>query len=463
MRRRWWILIVCLLFVYFSGVLAFSGHFLYGDHLDGQDVFYKTSMDLSIEMTNRTRNRTITIYMPDGATEVATFDQLGITRVGDLQSASKLTSPFIWPISFFTERYYTTDNALSYNETTLLNAVSRLGCVSAGNLAPTDAYVVKTEDGDYQIVPDMIGTQIDIYKLKDAIVASLADASYDVDLLEDGCYALADVREDDENLLNLKEQASSFKETQIELDLGDGTSIQVPKDVLNDIGNVVNGRFTIDEDKVREYVVSLCKKYNTRGQPRTFHTSTGETVVLEDVLSEDRTVCHLSGWLLDDAGLYDLLIEALRSGRNAEITVPWIYKSVAHGEDNDFGDTYVEISIKDQHLWFVENGVCTADANVITGTRDDPSRATPTGMYRTTDLYTEHTMTGSYGSAFCHYFIRVTLDGVGIHDSSWRSSYGGNIYVNDGSHGCINTPYETVDYIFNVIKNRDVYTPIIIW
>ena len=144
MRRRWWILIVCLLFVYFFGVLAFSGHFLYGDHLDGEDVFYKTSMDLSIEMTNRTRNRTVTIYMPDGATEVVTFDQLGITRIGDLQSASKLTSPFIWPISFFTERYYTTDNALSYNETTLLNAVSRLGCVSAGNLAPTDAYVVKT-------------------------------------------------------------------------------------------------------------------------------------------------------------------------------------------------------------------------------------------------------------------------------------------------------------------------------
>ena len=447
MKRGWWLILLCLVFVYLSGVLIFSG----------------TAMDMSIELSNRTRHRVITINMPDGSSETATFAQLGITRIGDLQTASFLTNPLIWPKSFFTTREYFTDSRLSYNDTNLLNAVQQLGCVTAGNLSPTDAYVVKTEDGSYQIVPDMIGTKVDVYRLKEAIERCLADGSFDVDLLKDDCYVLADVRADDEGLLSLLDKANSFKETVIELDLGAGTSTQIPADVLSAAIDLDNGRFVFDESVIVDYVSDLADTYNTRGKTRVFHTSSGETVELEDVPIEERTVCHLAGWQMNEESLVPLIMNALRSGRNASIVVPWQYRSVAHGEDNDFGDTYLEISIPNQHIWFIENGVCTADAPIVTGTAYDPSRATPIGMYRSTDLYTEHTMTGSYGSAFCHYFIRVTIDGVGVHDSAWRGSYGGTIYLTDGSHGCINTPYDTVDYIFWAIKDRDMYTPIIVW
>ena len=84
-------------------------------------------------------------------------------------------------------------------------------------------------------------------------------------------------------------------------------------------------------------------------------------------------------------------------------------------------------------------------------------------MWQTSDLYTEHTMTGNYGSAFVHYFIRVTQDGVGLHDASWRKKFGGDIYLTDGSHGCINMPYEPVAYIFKVLKELDRPVPIIVW
>ena len=29
---------------------------------------------------------------------------------------------------------------------------------------------------------------------------------------------------------------------------------------------------------------------------------------------------------------------------------------------------------------------------------------------------------------------------IGMHDASWRSSFGGTIYQGNGSHGCINMP-----------------------
>ena len=42
--------------------------------------------------------------------------------------------------------------------------------------------------------------------------------------------------------------------------------------------------------------------------------------------------------------------------------------------------------------------------------------------------------------------------GIGLHDASWRSKFGGNIYVNNGSHGCVNIPPEYADDIFEIVN-----------
>ena len=46
--------------------------------------------------------------------------------------------------------------------------------------------------------------------------------------------------------------------------------------------------------------------------------------------------------------------------------------------------------------------------------------------------------------------------GIGFHDASWRgesqSGYGGKIYINNGSHGCVNTPYDAAEKIFNTVE-----------
>ena len=42
--------------------------------------------------------------------------------------------------------------------------------------------------------------------------------------------------------------------------------------------------------------------------------------------------------------------------------------------------------------------------------------------------------------------------GVGFHDAPWRSSFGGTIYQYNGSHGCINMPYEKAKTLYNNIS-----------
>jgi len=47
---------------------------------------------------------------------------------------------------------------------------------------------------------------------------------------------------------------------------------------------------------------------------------------------------------------------------------------------------------------------------------------------------------------------------IGIHDASWRNSFGGNIYQASGSHGCVNAPEYLAKKIF---ENIEPGTPII--
>ena len=48
----------------------------------------------------------------------------------------------------------------------------------------------------------------------------------------------------------------------------------------------------------------------------------------------------------------------------------------------------------------------------------------------------------------------------GIHDASWRSSFGGDIYLTNGSHGCVNTPRDAMQVIF---ENVEKGTPVVLY
>ena len=46
------------------------------------------------------------------------------------------------------------------------------------------------------------------------------------------------------------------------------------------------------------------------------------------------------------------------------------------------------------------------------------------------------------------YWMPITWTGIGLHDASWRGSFGGSIYLSNGSHGCVNLPTETARALF---------------
>ena len=122
------------------------------------------------------------------------------------------------------------------------------------------------------------------------------------------------------------------------------------------------------------------------------------------------------------------------------------------------GGSYVEISISAQHMWVYKNGNLVVSTDVVTGNNDGVHN-TPKGFHRIYSRARNTTLTGPGYSSFVEYWMAF-CGGCGIHDASWRSSFGGNIYKGNGSHGCVNTPLDKVQVIY---ERTDFGTPVYVY
>ena len=124
------------------------------------------------------------------------------------------------------------------------------------------------------------------------------------------------------------------------------------------------------------------------------------------------------------------------------------------------GNTYIEVDICHQHLWYYVNGELFLESDVVTGKESDPTRATPPGAYKVWSRESPRKL-GTYAvqgyETWVNYWMPVTYTGIGLHDLN-RSAYGGDIYINNGSHGCINLPPSVAKTIFD---NISAGTPVI--
>ena len=127
------------------------------------------------------------------------------------------------------------------------------------------------------------------------------------------------------------------------------------------------------------------------------------------------------------------------------------------GYDN-LGNTYLEISIEQQHLWYYVDGVIFMETDIVTGTEN--VHDTPKGVFYITERIDGKYLRGADYVTWVDKWMRLTNSGIGLHDASWRSQFGTNIYKHDGSHGCINLPKT---FAYDLFDNVYVGLPVIIY
>ena len=175
------------------------------------------------------------------------------------------------------------------------------------------------------------------------------------------------------------------------------------------------------------------------------------------------------GWWTDREKTLNRLIDLIEKGESAVIEPDYVtldtgykYRGFTRSAEGDIGNTYVEVDLTAQHIWYYRDGVLEFETGqIVSGKATDPKRKTPEGVYSVYTKSTNYTLKAADGSysAFCSYFMRMSFEGIGFHDLS-RSAYGGDIYIRNGSHGCINMKYDEVKKLYELVERG---TPVIMY
>lgn len=152
---------------------------------------------------------------------------------------------------------------------------------------------------------------------------------------------------------------------------------------------------------------------------------------------------------LNQEGIYEINYTVEDSSKNK--TTDKIIINVIKKQKN----AYIDISITNQKLKYYEYGKLVLESDVVTGVND----GTPTGNFKVLSKSRNVNLIGADYISFVRYWIAFKGNSYGIHDASWRSSFGGNIYQYNGSHGCVNMPYDKVEKLYNLVE---IGTPVYI-
>lgn len=124
------------------------------------------------------------------------------------------------------------------------------------------------------------------------------------------------------------------------------------------------------------------------------------------------------------------------------------YRRASYGPYNY--KKYILIDISDQTLKYYVKGKVKLKSNVVTGGR---GCGTPTGRFKLHHKSRNVNLTGPGYVSHVSYWMPFIGQSYGLHDASWRSTFGGSIYKYNGSHGCVNMPRSKVSKLYKMVPN----------
>lgn len=434
--------VLILVLAYAGGVVYFSKHFFSGSKINGLDSAGKTVKEVERDMASQIASYELVIKEREDKTESISAAKIGLQYVDDgkIKELKKQQNPFTWFLSFVHAKDYTMSATTTYDEAAVKAVVDQLAALQDENMVkPANAHLEVTENG-YEIIPETMGTEVGKEKVKAVVLDAIERGAAEVNLEEAGCYTSPEVLSTDEKLVKQQEEGNKFLNVTVTIDFADRQEV-VNKEVMKDwlvVGE--DGSVDLSHEKAKAYVQELKYEYDTFGSSRQFTTAYGETIT---VSGGDY------GWVIAPNDTTTKILDAIKSGESQTITPEYTY-SAYRREKDEIGNTYVEISLSRQHMWFFKDGQLLVSTDVVTGNHNN-GWDTHTGVYAIMYKERDATLVGEGYNSSVKYWMPFYAN-TGIHDATWRSSFGGSIYMNNGSHGCVNTPYDQAEKIFNNIE-----------
>lgn len=427
----------------------YAGGFSYGTWINGIYCTGKSINEVNEELLKQCDYEGLTIMAGDGKSYVILPQEVGLTYnyKETLDLFLEKQNPYLWVDNLIgVHKQKELSPAVHYDKKAFQEVINSFPFLQG---KPDDERMVVIEKGNdgYYLVNERSHV-IDTELAKQYIQEAFEAFQPEIDLEAMGCYRDLAYNQEMEETISLWKKLSEYQDCNIIYQFGDeqvfvDAGVACDFLLLDENGGFMydeNGQLCTDKEKVYAYIDALADEYDTVGSIRYFKATRGETVKVEG---------GIYGNKLDRKAEKAYLLEAFLQ-KKSELHIPEYTQMARKQGKDDIGDTYIEVDMTNQRMYYYQNGVLEIDSPVVTG-NTSLRRGTPSGTNYVYAKQTNRVLRGADYASPVKFWIPVK-GGIGIHDASWRSEYGEEIYKTNGSHGCINTPYDEVARLYEMVE-----------
>ena len=443
------ILLVAAGGVYVGMSQKYKTRFFPNTQINGVDASGKTAAEVQELIAEGVNGYTLTIDERNNQTETiaGTDIKLHAEFDGSLEKMVAAQNPFAW-LWHMKQEEYTIGTMVAYDDAALESQIRNLSCLDPEKaVEPVNAKISEYVSGQgYSIEPEQEGTAVEAEKLTQAVTGAIENLQDHLSLEEADVYKKPTVLKDDASLAEQLDKMNKYAKMSVTYQFGDSTETLNGDQIHAWLIANADGSVSVDSSKVSEYVSEMAKAHNTSNKAKTLKTSYGSTIQVSG---------GTYGWKINQAAETEALAAIIASGESTTREPEYSQKAASHGA-NDYGDTYVEINLTGQHLFFYKEGKLVVESDFVSGNLAK-GWGTPAGSYPLAYKQKNAVLKGENYRTPVNYWMPFN-NGIGMHDAKWRSSFGGTIYKTGGSHGCINLPPSVAKTIFD---NISAGTPVI--
>ncbi len=447
LRGLFWILFI-LLMLYIGVSVYFMEHFFLGTTVNGKNAEFLGTEEVMTQVLADAQSYELLLINQQGEEMTLSLEEMGVSLYENdaVKQVKRIQNGFLWPRMFRQQDSYQVVPGISFEEEKLTAVIDGFEWLEQGS-DPENAWVEMTEDG-YRVHEAKTGTKVDRNRLEDVVKCSVSGLMPELDLREGSCFEAPEITADSSEITELTAQLNHWLEAEVTYTFGPETVV-ADKAAISGFVTISDYEASIDPEAVAFWVSELAAQRDTYKVPRKFKSTNRGTITVKG---------GNTGWQINQEQESEALLAHVEQGEKVTKEPAYLRTGKPWSENYDIGDTYIEIDITAQHMWVYVNGKLLIDTDVVTGNmrrgHDTPE------MVADIKYKARNAVLRGQGYASPVKYWMPFYGNYGIHDANWRRKFGGDIYLTDGSHGCVNTPRENMQVIF---ENVEKGTPVVLY
>lgn len=444
--------------VYAGFSYYYSDKFFQGTSINGIDCSNLTAIEVEQKIAAGVEDYSLVVKSRNQQPETILGSDINYHYVsnGDILNILKKQKPYEWIFGYIQGQSYAADENITFDKALLQSKMMELSCAKSENqVAPENAHIVY-QDSQFSIVPETQGSTLITSAAYQVMEKAIASSQQEVDFEQEQVYETASVTQDDPQLLSTLEAYNTYTRASITYIIGDERLVLDGMTIKDWLTTDENGKLVKDDDEfnahIESFVTDLANQYDTLYTDREFTATSGRTVTV---------YAYAYGWEINQDAEISQLRDEIAKGQVVEREPNYNMTANSHGS-SDVGNTYIEVDLGLQHMYYYKNGVIVFESDLISG-KPDGEHDTRAGIFRLynkespsvlrgemqTDGTREYETQVSYWMAFD--------GGIGFHDAIWQyNGFGGSLYMMGyGSHGCVNLPLGAAAELYSIISYDD--------